>query len=110
MNFDTAQYKKDLNDKARYQDAVNRLEQSIKLASHEDAIQLSKLRTPEKVCQLEIVNLRAAGFDMDALNSNGEYECILLAFHARWTHAKKHWPPFAEKYNMRNYPLKGKAA
>lgn len=111
MKFDKQQYLERLRDPLWRQIAIDSLEFAIQRAPIEQAIQLKKLRTPAMVARLELKRLRASGFDMDAKNIDGkEFDCLLLACHARWEHAKKHWPHLAEYYSMTDYPLGEEAA
>lgn len=111
MNFDIDNYKQKLKNPAMRSVAQESLEFAIKRAPIEQAIELKKLRTPGVIARLELKRLRAAGFDMDAKNIDGvEYDCLLLACHARWDHAKKHWPHLADYYSMSDHPIHGVAA
>ena len=111
MNFDEKLYRERLRNPNQRLIAQESLEFAIKRAPVEQAIELKKLRTPGYIFSLELKALDAAGFDMNAKNINGqEYDCLLLAAHARWEHAKKHWPHMADYYDMSSQPLHGEAA
>lgn len=111
MNFNVLDYKQKLKEPHTRIAAEDSLEFAIKRAPIEVALELKKLRTPEVVLLLEYQNLRRSGFDMESKRINGvDYDCDLLAFHARWDHAKKYWPELAEKYSMAAYPLTRVAA
>jgi hypothetical protein len=111
MNFDIHKYKLAIaneSDQVGYARAKKELETAIASSPIEQAIELKQLRMPEVVFRLELDGLNKAGFDMDKQRYFGEhyeYECLILAFHARWSWAKKNHPTLAVRYDMSDYPL-----
>lgn len=110
MNFNEADYKEKLrNPKTRHY-AEESLEFAIKRAPVEQAIELKKLRTPGRVTQLELDQLKKAGFPRDKLTPDGEFEILVLAYKAGFEHCKKHWPHLIPIYDVSGYRLSEDAA